>query len=189
MCPNIQLVAKDIPQAAIGFVKSFLPVNFEDVARPRHRNIKDIFDPPGPVRHHHDPIGQGHGFNQIVSNKDDGLALLFPNFQQLVLKHHSSLRIKGAEWLVHENHGRFICQSAHDRSPFAHAAGQLSRIILLESRKTSEVDKLADLALAILARVSFRIEAEADVFFHSKPGKELAFLGDTITLPCTRPRC
>jgi hypothetical protein len=56
MWPNIQLVAEDIPQVAIGFVKPFLAVNLEDVARPRHCDGNDVFDSPGPVRHYHHAV-------------------------------------------------------------------------------------------------------------------------------------
>src|SRR5262250_2902587 len=117
-----------------------------------------------------------------MGNKEDRLALLLPNFQQLILKHHSRLGVQGAERFVHKDAGRFVGQGAHDGSSFAHAARQLRGIIFLEPRQTSEVDELVHLSLAILARVAFRIQTEADVFFDCEPRKKLTLLGNITHL-------
>ena len=76
----MELVAKDLPQAPIGIVEAFLAVNLKNVARPGHIDFDDIFEFSGAMRHHDDPVGEGDGLDQIVGDKDDGLAFLFPDF-------------------------------------------------------------------------------------------------------------
>ena len=49
---------------------------------------------PGTVSDDHHPVGKRDRFHQVVGDEDDGLALLFPNFQQLILKHHACLSIE-----------------------------------------------------------------------------------------------
>ena len=44
MGADIELMAKNIPQAAVGFVESFLAVNFKNISRPGHRDFNDVFD-------------------------------------------------------------------------------------------------------------------------------------------------
>ena len=81
-----KLVAKDIPQAAVGFVKAFLAVNFKDVARPSHRNVDDVFDLPWTVGHDHDPIRHpdrlahrwGLSNGKTVTQTEADLKSLFP---------------------------------------------------------------------------------------------------------------
>jgi hypothetical protein len=73
-------VAKNVSQAAIGLLEAFLTVNLENVARPRHIDFYNILDFAGTMRHHDHLIGESHGFDQIMSNKNDGLAFLLPDF-------------------------------------------------------------------------------------------------------------
>src|ERR1043166_8670405 len=111
-----------------------------------------------------------------MRDKDNGLALLFTNFQQLVLKHHSSLRIQRTERFIHQNHRRFVSQGAHDGGPLTHTAGELRRVVFFESGQPREINKVTYLALAILLGIALRIQSKADVFLDGEPGKELAFL-------------
>ena len=76
----MELVAKDLPQAPIGIVEAFLAVNLKNVARPGHVDFDHIFDFSGPMRHHDHAVGESDSFNQVVRDKDDGLAFLFPDF-------------------------------------------------------------------------------------------------------------
>jgi hypothetical protein len=78
--PDIELVAKDVPQAAIGIVEAFLAVNLENVARPGHVDFDDVFDFSGTMGDDDHPIGKRNRFDQIVRDKDNRLALLFPDF-------------------------------------------------------------------------------------------------------------
>ena len=73
-----KLVAKNIPQAAVGFVEAFLAVNFKYIARPGHGNVDDVLDLPWTVGHDHDPIRQRHGFHQVMGDENNGLVLLLP---------------------------------------------------------------------------------------------------------------
>src|SRR5262249_33913101 len=109
-------------------------------------------------------------------DENDGLALLFPNFQQLILKHHARLSIEGPKGFVHKNDRGFIGQGANDGSPLAHTAGQLGRIIFLKSRETGELDELLHLMLAFFSRIALGIETEPDILLYGQPGKELTFL-------------
>src|SRR5437762_8635483 len=70
---DVELVAENIPQSAVGFVESLLPVNFKDIARPAHGDIDNVFDLAGTVRHHYDPVSQRDRFYQIMSHEDNGL--------------------------------------------------------------------------------------------------------------------
>src|SRR5207245_11362013 len=64
---DVELVAENIPQSAVGFVESLLPVNFKDIARPAHGDIDNVFDLAGTVRHHYYPVSQSDRFYQIMS--------------------------------------------------------------------------------------------------------------------------
>src|SRR5437899_2972149 len=85
---DVELVAENIPQSAVGFVESLLPVNFKDIARPAHRDIDNVLELARTVSHDHDAVSQCYRFHQIVGNEDNRLTLLFPNFQELILQHH-----------------------------------------------------------------------------------------------------
>src|SRR5262245_26874681 len=169
-------MAKDIPQPAVGFVESFLPVNFKDVARPFHGHIDNVFDFTRPVSDDYHPVGERNRFHQVVGDENDGLALLFPNFQQLILKYHACLSIERPKRFVHKNDRWFIGQGANDGSPLAHTPGQLGRIIFLKSRQTRELDELLHLVLAFFSRIALGIETKPDILLYGQPRKELTFL-------------
>src|SRR6266498_335619 len=152
-------------------------MNLKNISRPGHRHLNDVFDFAGAVSHDDYSIGERDRFDEVVGDKDNGLALLLPDLQELVLQHHTGLSIQRTERLIHQNDGRLVGQRANDGSALAHAARQLGWIIFFKTGKAREGDKLADLALPVRARKTFRVEAKADVFLDGEPGKELTFLG------------
>ena len=67
-------------------------------------------------------IGNFNGLAKIVSNENDGLALLLPKLEQLVLEDQSRLGIERAKRLIHENDFGLIGEGADDVGALAHPA-------------------------------------------------------------------
>ncbi|HSQ14161.1 MAG TPA: hypothetical protein VLM90_14125 [Candidatus Deferrimicrobium sp.] len=63
-------MAENIPQPRMGFVKTILPVDFENIARPGHGHGDYVANSPGPVGHDYHTVGQRHGFDQIMGYED-----------------------------------------------------------------------------------------------------------------------
>src|ERR1051326_8015409 len=78
---DIQLVAEDVPEPAVGFVEAFLAVNLENIARPLHRHLDDVLHARGAMRHHDHAVGERDRLHQIVGYEQDRLALLLPDLQ------------------------------------------------------------------------------------------------------------
>src|ERR1051325_4404403 len=173
---DIQLFRSDVPEPAVGFVEAFLAVNLENIARPLHRHLDDVLHARGAMRHNDHAVGERDRLHQIVGYEQDRLALLLPDFQSLAVQHRARPRGERPEGLVHENHRRLVGERADDRGALAHAAGELRRIIFLETRKAGERDKVVQLPLALLARIALRVEAEGDVFLEREPREKLALL-------------
>src|SRR6185503_1611208 len=67
--------------------------------RPLEGNVDHTFHAPGPRAHDDDPIGEKHGFVDLVGDEEDGLASLAPDLEQLGLHVFAGLCIKRGEWL------------------------------------------------------------------------------------------
>src|ERR1051325_715998 len=151
-------------------------MNFEDIARPADADIEDILDPARTGGHDDHAVRERDGLHKIVSDENDRLPFLLPDFEELVLEHHPGLCIEWSERLIHQNDSRFVCQGAHDGCSLAHAARKLSRIIFLESREPGEVDEIPNLPCVFLSGAASRVQPEPDIFFDGEPGKQLTFL-------------
>ena len=75
-----------------------------------------------PVSHHRDAVGEVNRFLDAVGDKDDGLAELVPDVQQLVLQGPASQRIERAERLIHQHDRRIERQQSRNCDSLAHAA-------------------------------------------------------------------
>ncbi len=84
-----------------------------------------------------------------MGDKQHGLPGLGPDIHQFFLERKSSLRVQGAERLVHEQYWRVKGQSGRERDTLAHAARQLSRKRRFEALQSRELDKLANLSRAL----------------------------------------
>ena len=147
-----------------------------DVPRVRNVDVDDALDPRRPRAHDDHPIGQLHGFIDVVGHEDDRLALRFPDAQQLAAHDQPGDGIERAERLVEEQHVGIDGQRARDFHALLHAARELLRIRLLESLKTDQLDVVGDAPLAFSRR---QLEqAEPDVSFDGEPGKHAALLKD-----------
>src|SRR5260221_1248257 len=111
-----------------------------------------------------------------MGDEDDGLALGFPNAQQLAAHTESRNRIQGAERFVEKQHVRIYRERPRHFEPLFHAARQFLRIGLLEALQTHQLDVVGDSLLALLLR---QLEqSESDVSFHRLPREDAALLKD-----------
>ena len=76
-----------------------------------------------------------HRLVDAVGDEHDGLLLLVPDAQQLLLQQQLVLRVERRERLVHQQDFRIVGEGARDGDALLHAAGELVRIIIGEARQ------------------------------------------------------
>ena len=93
-----------------------------------------------------DPVAHLDRLVHVMGDEDDRLAHLLLEAQELVLEPIATDRIDGAEWLVHEHHGRIRREGACHADPLALAARQLVRIpVAIGGRlEADQVEQLVD---------------------------------------------
>src|SRR6266540_2412383 len=129
-----------------------------------------------PRRHHDDPVGQLHGFLDVVRDEKNRLLLRPPDAQQFSSHDEPRDRVERAEGLVEKEHVGVHGEGAGDFNALLHAARKLVRIRLLEAFEADEPDVVRDAALALVPREL--AEAEADVALDGQPGEDAALLKD-----------
>src|SRR5207244_3649412 len=82
---------------------------------------------------HDDTIGEIDRLFHAVGDQHDGLSLLGPELQQVVLEHTSRLLVDGRERLVHQQHLRAHGERAGQAHALLHPTRELGRIGVLVS--------------------------------------------------------
>ena len=87
-----------------------------------------MLDPAGP--HHRDAGGEGHRFDLVVRDIDDGRGQALVQALQLDPHLDAQLGIEIGQRLVEQEHLGLLHQRASDRDPLALAAGELRRLAI-----------------------------------------------------------
>ena len=77
------------------------------------------------VGHHHDAVREQHGFIDIVSDHDDGVAQLALDLHHLILQVGAGEGVEGAKGLIHQQHLGLHRQCAGDADTLFHATRDL----------------------------------------------------------------
>jgi hypothetical protein len=132
-------------------------------------NRHDLDNAAGRLRHHHYAIRQKNRFIDAVRHEQSGLPVLFPDGEQFVSHFLPRLRVQRSERFVQKQNLRVHGQSARYADPLSHPAGELVRMILLESAEAHQFHVPARAFREILAAPALQFQAEAHVFKHCAP--------------------
>ena len=98
-----------------------------------------------------------------MGDEDHRRAGLGPDAEQLDVQSLPRHLVEGTEGLVHEQERGRERQRARDGNPLLHPAGELPRIVLLESAELDQLDHLLDAPRAPGAVPAEQLERERDV--------------------------
>src|ERR1700677_2660593 len=149
-----------------------------DVDRTRARNVDivDRGDAARPRRHHDDAVGQEDRLRYRMSDEDDRLACLHPDFLDQQIHFVAGESVEGAERLVHQQHGGVDREAPDDRGALLHAAGEFARHLVFEPL---EIDALEQPRDALQVRpAAFDLEGKRDVLQQVAPGQQVGVLKD-----------
>ena len=124
-------------------------------------------------RHHHDAIGEIHGFGDVVGHVDHGLSRFPPHIGEQPLHVVARERIECRERFVHQQHRRIVGKRTRDRDPLLHAARQVMRKRLGEVFELDEAQLLERDPLALGLGQSLHFQAERHVAKRGAPRKQL----------------
>src|SRR5258708_26988096 len=128
-------------------------------------------------------VTQVDGLVHVMGHEKDGAGGLVPDLQQQLLHVAASLRVEGAERLVHQDHGRPQGQCAGNRNALLHAARERVGIGFFEACQTDVLNELGHRLVALGLADAVDLEAVSDVVFDRQPGKRGVFLEDHATVP------
>ena len=143
---------------------------------PRQVDVVDLGDPSGAGRHDGDAIGEEDRLGDGVGDEGDGLSGLHPDLLDEKVHFIARECVEGAEGLVHQKHRGIDRQASHDRGALLHAARQLPRKLVLETRQADAVEELVD--PLPFRRLALDLEGQLDVLLEISPGQEVGILED-----------
>ena len=145
-------------------------------ARVRLVDRDDLLDGAGPCREHRDPVGEERGLAQAVGHEHDGLVGARQQNREILAEDHAGLLVERAERLIHQQNAGLEAERARQRRTLAHAARQLSRIMLGEILEPDRLQRALRARLALGPRHALEHHAEIDVLEHGVPGEQRVFL-------------
>ena len=148
-------------------------IHAERVARPGEANRHLALHGPGMRAHDDYAIRQIHGLGHVVGHIDHRLAGFPPHFREQPLHLVPGERIERGEGLVHQQHGRIVCERARDGDPLLHAAGQMMRVGLHELFELHQLELLAGDFLALGLGHPLHLQAEGHVSERRAPWEQL----------------
>jgi hypothetical protein len=113
-------------------------------------DVDDLLDRAGARGKHRDPVGEKGGFAQAMGHEHDGLVGLRQQHREVLAEDHAGLLVERPERLVHEQNAGFETERAGQCRALAHAAGELSGIVLREVLEPDGFER------ALCARLAFR---------------------------------
>jgi hypothetical protein len=145
-------------------------------ARPRQCDLDHLLDAARPCRHHHDLVAEQDRLVDRVGDEQDGLAGLIEDTQQFLLHHDLCLGVQRRERFVHQQDRPFQDEGAGERDALAHAAGKLTRQVILEAVQPDRGDELAGALMALRFGDTFHLEAEGNVIDDAAPREQVEVL-------------
>ena len=104
------------------------------VARPRQLDYEFLLHPSRMRRKKEDPIAQANRFTDVMGDKDNGFASLFPNALEIAIKLLAGEGIEGGEWFIHQEDAWIGRESAGQGDPLFHSPGKLVDVSAFKSR-------------------------------------------------------
>ena len=101
----------------------------------RERQAELLLDPPGPRRHHDQPLAEEQRLLDRVGDEHDGRAGLLPEPQHQPLHLLAGQRVERPERLVHQDDLGVVGEAARQRHPLLHAARELLDRRVAEARE------------------------------------------------------
>ncbi len=92
------------------------------------------------------------------------------------MEHVPGHRVQRPERLVHEQHVSVLGESAGERHPLPHAAGQLVRPLAAEAAEPDRFEQLSGLLLALLAGDAPAAQRELDIAGGRQPREQRGLL-------------
>ena len=145
-------------------------------ARMLFAHVHDGLDAPRPRGHHHDAVGQEHGFRERMRDKDDGLARLSQKDRQILAEHHARLLVERGEGLVHQENVGLHADAARHVDALAHADGELRGIMIGEARHAHCAQRLHGAVVPFGLRHVLEFQRNAEILDDRVPGEQRAFL-------------
>src|SRR5256714_5106580 len=143
------LVSEVVPDLLIDPRELRLEADLGYVARPREIDAIDTLHGPWPRGDDDHAIGERDRLLEIMRNEDHGRAGRRPELQELVFHQRAGLDVERADRLVHEQEARLVDERLRERGTFAHAAGELVRVVTLESGKADPLDPIPRTLLGV----------------------------------------
>src|SRR6266850_7200195 len=145
-------------------------VHTVDVAWPRQRNCEFLANTSRVWREQNDAVTQADGFTHVVSNEDDGLAMLAPDSLDVPVQLFSCQGVERAEWFIHQEDAGVWRQGSSQGHALFHAAGQFMNIGVHELLEADEFKKILCLLTAFRCTHAVdEFEAEKDVSEDRQP--------------------
>ena len=113
-----------------------------------------------------------------VGDEHDRLAVGFPQLQQFVLHDLPRLRVKCAEWFIHQQDARANAQRARNADALLHSPGKLTGTVVCKLRQSHQRHRVARSLAAFGGRNADELAAELDVLDRGFPRQEIVLLKD-----------
>src|SRR5689334_3101396 len=146
-------------------------------ARRRQVDRDDLLDARRPRREHRNASGEEDRLADLMGDEQGGGPGAGEDLHQLELHELARLGVEGREGLVEEEKRRLDRERPGNVDPLAHAAGELMRIMLFETRQADQLDQpLRALAHGAPVEPALQLEAVDDVLHDGPPGKQRVVL-------------
>src|ERR1700733_5988964 len=111
-----------------------------------------------------------------MGDEQNRLAIAFPYVEQIVLQPRAGVRIKRAEWLVHQQHRGVIGQRPRQRDALLHPARQFLGIELLKTLEADHLDQPTALRFGFVMPYALLARAIHYIAEHALPWKQRELL-------------
>src|SRR5438477_1239918 len=181
------LIPKVVPDLLIDPRELRLETDLGDVARARQIDAVDALHRPRPRRDHDDTIGERDRLLKVMGDEDNRSACGGPQLQKLVFHQRPRLDVERAERLVHEENAWLVDERLRERGPLAHAAGELVRVVPLESRQADTLDPVASAFVGVRTVDATEPRAGGYVVEHALPWEDCVDLKNVSNVAANAP--
>src|ERR1700682_3865900 len=148
------------------------------IARAGEHHVEAFLQPTGSGRQQHYAIRQGQRLTEIVSDKQDTLALALPQVQKDAMHFELGVRIERAKRFIHEKDRRPGYQRSHQRDALPHSPRQSKGKIVFESGQPRTLNGIGHTMVPLSLRHVRQLQAIADVLRDGSPRKNSIALKD-----------
>src|SRR5438552_11633853 len=181
------LVSEVVPDLLIDPRELRLETDLGDVARARQIDAVDALHRRRPGRDDDDTIGERDRLLKVMGDEDNRSACGGPQLQELVFHERPRLDVERAERLVHEEDARLVDERLRERGPLAHAAGELMRVVPLESRQADTLDPVASAFVGVTTVDATEPRAGGYVVEHALPWEDGVDLKNVSNVAANAP--